>query len=220
MAVPTYDELLARSGIDAFIMEHTFEDNHLRELSLIIDKWERLARSLELPKTDIESISRQRDVEEQRDRMLECWKQRCGSAATYEMMTKALLRINRTDLAEKVAALRLTSSDAQIPEVRGNKPRICNSEPCLNAPPSSVSQNDRIPLVQGIIPSLKTLEEDFQVDLVTKVEVTLEENEVEIEIITRRFRMLPQSVRRQLETDERYEKTRQKILDLRTIKDL
>ena len=101
MAVPTYDELLARYDMEKSIMKQTFHDKHLREFSLTLDTWEKLARFLEIPGPDIANIKSQGDVDEQKMKMLEYWKQRCGSMATYEAMVKALLQISRTDLAEK-----------------------------------------------------------------------------------------------------------------------
>jgi hypothetical protein len=44
MAVPTYDELLAHYNVEIFIMKQTFDDEHLRELSIILDMFEILAR--------------------------------------------------------------------------------------------------------------------------------------------------------------------------------
>ena len=70
-----------------------------------------------------------------------------------------------------------------------------------------------------MIPTLRELEEKFY-DLVIFIKDTLENSEVSLDTITRRFRMLPQSVRRQHETDENYKETRQKILDSKTIKKL
>ena len=111
MAVPTYDELLARYDMENSIMKQSFNNEHLREFSLTLDTWEKLARFLGMPSPDIENIKTQGDAEEQRIRMLESWKQRCGSMATYEAMVQVLLKINRTDLAEKVITLRQSSRD-------------------------------------------------------------------------------------------------------------
>ena len=72
-------------------MEQTFDDDHLREFASVLDKWERLARSLGLANPDIEYIKNKGDLEEQRDGMVECWKQRLEYKATYEVMVKALL---------------------------------------------------------------------------------------------------------------------------------
>ena len=101
MAVPTYDELLAHYEVDSSTMRETFDDKHLRQFSLTLDIWETLAKFLEMPTSDIANIKSQGDAIEQKLKMLECWKQRRGSMATYEAMVKVLLQISRTDLAEK-----------------------------------------------------------------------------------------------------------------------
>ena len=111
MAVPSYDDLLARQNVDSNLMELTFEDEHLRELASKLESCELLGIYLEIPDTDIKGIMSQGEVEVQKIRLLKCWKQRCGSAATYRAMVNALLQIKRTDLAEKVIALRQTLRD-------------------------------------------------------------------------------------------------------------
>ena len=195
MAVPTYDELLAHFDMKKSVMKLTFDDKHLRQFSLILDTWEKLARFLEIPSPDIASIKSQGDVEEQKIRMLECWKQRCGSMATYETMIKTLLKISRTDLAEKVITFRQSSRDIPTPPVIPSEHRA------------------------EVTATLGKLEEEFY-NLVIYVEDTLEQSQVSLHTITRRFRMLPQSVRRQHETDESYKETRRRILDSETIKKL
>ena len=101
MAVPTYDELLDHCDVEKSIMKQTVDDKHLRQFSLMLDIWETLAKFLEMPTSDIANIKSQGDAIEQKLKMLECWKQRRGSMATYEAMVKVLLQISRTDLAEK-----------------------------------------------------------------------------------------------------------------------
>ena len=54
----------------------------------------------------------------------------------------------------------------------------------------------------------------------TFVEDTLQSNAVCINMITRRFSMLPQSIKRYQETDEKYRKTRRRILNSATTKEL
>ncbi|MCG8621472.1 MAG: death domain-containing protein, partial [Proteobacteria bacterium] len=110
MAVPTYDELLAHYNVEKSIMKQTFDDEHLREFSLALDTLETLAKFLGVPNSDITAIKNQETAIEQRMRMLECWKQRCGPMATYEAMVKTLLKINRTDLAEKIIILQRSSN--------------------------------------------------------------------------------------------------------------
>ena len=229
MAVPTYDELLAHYEVENSIMKWTIDNKHLREFSLTLDTWEKLARFLGMPTPDIANIKSQGDMEEQRIKMLECWKQRCGSMATYEAMVKALLQISRTDLAEKVVALRQSSKEATTTT------SSCPKESNLIAPTSSNGIEDKSspdvmsPLslpttpnehtAQEVIPTLRELEEEFY-ELVTFVETTLNKSNVQIDIITKRFRMLPQSIRRQHQTDESYKETRRRILDSETVKKL
>ena len=239
MAVPTYDELLARYDMEISIMKQTIDDEHLREFSLTLDVWEKLARFLGIPTPDITNIKSQGDAEEQRIKMLEHWKQRCGSMATYEAMVKALLKINRTDLAEKVIILRRSSIDIHILETTTtNQTLSCPNESSLTAPTSPASSSgieDAVspaamsPLslpatpsehtAQEVISTLSELEEEFY-DLVIYVEDVLENSKVSINTITRRFRMLPQSVKRQHETDESYKETRRRILESKTVKNL
>ena len=141
MAMPTYEELLARCDMDSSRMYQTFSDDHLREFSSLLDKWERLAKFLGMPNTDIDCIKNQGDVEEQRPRMLECWKQRCGSAATYKAMVKALLQISRTDLAEKVIILRRSSQNIHKLENTTNQTLSHPKEYSLTAPTSPASSS-------------------------------------------------------------------------------
>ena len=232
MAVPTYDELLAHYEVENSIMKWAFDNKHLREFSLTLDTWENLARFLGMPTPDITNIKSQGDMEEQRIRMLECWKHRCGSKATYEAMVKALLQISRTDLAEKVITIRQSLKEATTAI---NQTLPCPKESNLIAPTSSNGIEDKSspdvlsPLslpttpneytTQEVIPTLRELEEEFY-ELVTFVETTLNKNNVQVDIITRRFRMLPQSIRRQHQTDECYKETRRRILDSETVKKL
>ena len=233
MAVPTYDELLAHYDMDNAIMKQTFNDEDLRQFSLTLDMWEKLARFLAVPSPDIANIKSQGDAEEQRIRMLECWKQRCGSMATYEAMVKALLQISRTDLAEKVITLRKASRG-----IRTLEPTTIPEESSQTAPPSQANSGgikdtlssaatspmflpatSRECTTQEVTSTLKELEEEFY-NLVIYIEDTLENSKVSLNTITRRFRMLPQSIRRQHETDKSYKETRRRVLDSETVKKL
>ena len=221
MTVPTYDELLARNNIKKSTMREAIEDKHLIEFSLSLDAWKRLARHLGMPDTDIESIKSHENEEERRDRMLKCWKERCGSYATYEELVKVLLRINRTDLAEKVVSLRQSTSTSETK----TQPNPSESHLALSPAPSQASSTETEDLSSTVqsqedkIPTLQGLEEEFY-KLMTFVEDTLKNNEVNITTITRRFRMLPQSVKRRQETDNDYKETRRRILNSTSIKDL
>ena len=202
-------------------MKLTIDDKHLRQFSLTLDTWEKLARFLGIPSPDITNIKSQGDAEEQKIRMLECWKQRCGSMATYEAMVKALLQISRTDLAEKIIKSRQPSKHNHTLEIAiANQNVSCTIESGLTSPTSPTSSSgieDAVSLAvasprslpatpseqttQEVISTLRELEEEFY-KLVTYIEETLEDSKVSLNAITKRFRMLPQSVRRQHETDE------------------
>ena len=216
-------------------MKQTFDDEHLREFSLALDTLETLAKFLGIPNSDIIAIKNQRCTIEQRMRMLECWKQRCGSMATYEAMVKALLKINRTDLAEKVITLRWSSNAFNsLTTAKTNQSFSSSKESSLISPTFQASSNRMeeaslqalsLPATpneyptKDVIPTLRELEEQFY-DLVIFIEDTLKHSEVSLDTITRRFSMLPQSVKRQHETDENYTATRQRILKSQSVKDL
>ena len=236
MAVPTYEELLVHYDIDSSIMKESFDDKHLRQFSLSLDLWETLAKFLEMPNLDIANIKSQGDAVVQTLKMLECWKQRRGSMATYEAMVKALLQINRTDLAEKVITLR--QSSGQSKSITANKNLSYHKESSWIAPTSPRSSNGiedasslaaMSPLslpanptehsAPEVIQTLRDLEDEFY-ELVTFVEATLKNSNVQIDTITRRFSMLPQSIRRQHQTDECYKETRRRILNSKSIKKL
>ena len=232
MAVPTYDELLARYDMEKSIMKQTFHDKHLREFSLTLDTWEKLARFLEIPGPDIANIKSQGDVDEQKMKMLEYWKQRCGSMATYEAMVKALLQISRTDLAEKIIALRLMSLRVLESTPTNQTPPNSRSNEAPTSPASSSGTEDSPSMAsislratnkhlatQEVISTLQKLEEDFY-GLVVYVEDALENSQLHLNTIIRRFRMLPLSIKRQHERDTNYTKIRQKILDSETVKKL
>ena len=220
-------------------MKQTFDDEHLKEFALTLDMWEKLARFLRMPSPDIANIKSQGDMEEQKIKMLECWKQRRGSMATYEIMVKALLQISRTDLAEKVIILKKSSTNTHTLETTTiNHTLLCSSESSLTGPTSPASSSGMedahspaamLPLSLPATPSehtaaevastLRELEEEFY-DLVIYIEDTLEKSRVSLNTITRRFRMLPQSIKRQHEMDESYKETRRRILKSKTIKKL
>ena len=229
MAVPSYEDILVRWNVDSSLMKLKFSDDHKMELAskLETSNCEVLVRHLGLDSSEIEDTKGERNAELQRIRMLECWKQRRGSMATYEVLAKALLQIKRTDLAEEVVALTFSLRETNLPT---NHSQPCSVLSSLVMPPSSASSSgveDMSPLgavsvdpAQDLTPVLTELEREFY-DLVTFVEATLEKREdVGINTITRRFSMLPQSIKRRQQTDENYRETRRRILNSTTTKEL
>ena len=229
MAVPTYKELLAHCNVDNSLMEQTFSDDHVMEISSQLDKWEALALTLRLPSTEIENIKNSGDVEMQRYNLFKRWKQRCGSMATYRALVKALLQINRTDLAEEVITLQKSIEESPpspsetnlaTPTSPASSCGIKDMSPSATTSPSQlITPCEHEQTVKQVISTLKELEKEFY-DLVIFIEDTLENSKVSLNIITRRFRMLPQSVRRQHETDDNYKEIRKSILNSKTIKEL
>ena len=242
MAIPTYDELLVKHDMEKFIMKQTFDDKDLRQFSLTLDMWEILAKFLEMPNPDIANIKSQGEAAGQKIRMLESWKQRCGSMATYEVMVKALLKISRTDLAEKVIEFRVPSRDTPTLETATSNQKLSYPQESSQTAPTSLASSSGIEdacspaataavspsslpamsceyLAQRVTQSLQELEEEF-LQLVIFIENTLDNSQVNLNTIIRRFSMLPQSVKRKHETDENYKETRRKILESKTVKQL
>jgi hypothetical protein len=94
MAVPSFEELLTLWKIDSSTLEQPFGDDHILDFATKrLDEREMLAKSVKIPASEIDTIkegaARLRPM-----RMLECWKRRCGSRATYGVMIEALLSSN------------------------------------------------------------------------------------------------------------------------------
>ena len=217
MDAPTYEELLIRHKMDEPVMEDLPNEDLLMKFASKLDHWETLAKYLKLSSQEIENLKRQGDLRLQSIKMLECWKQRCGQGATHKAMVKALLEIGRTDLAEMVfESLQGRENSPATPTSPASSSAVEDMSPLPVMSPSSVVE---APIAQDLVPTLTQFEEEFH-ELVNDVEAILDENEVHVSIITKRFRTLPQSIRRRHQTDEYYRQTRQKILDSRTTKEL
>lgn len=79
-------------------------DDHLERLSLKLgDSWEALARRLGFEEADIEEFNTRKQPDTaKRLTMLQKWKRRLGSGATYKVLWEALCHefVGRRDLAE------------------------------------------------------------------------------------------------------------------------
>ena len=214
MSVPTLDDLLNRHGIDSSLMELPFENDHRNNLAVILKSCtcEQLAAYLQIPNSEIELIMSKRDAFTRIITILEVWKSRHGPRATFGTLVNALIKAEATDIADKVVAftstLSATEKETYVPAVPAHPTQL--SSVVAVSPSSSPAQ---------VATTLHQLEEEFLM-LVIDIEVILEKNDVQVNAITNRFRMLPQSIRRRQETDSNYETTRQKVLDSKTIKEL
>ncbi|KAJ8034183.1 THO complex subunit 1 [Holothuria leucospilota] len=73
----------------------------------LTDEWKSLGRKLHLDDADIYRIETDcKSTEEAIYQMLQCWKKKEGSSATYAVLVTALEEVNRKDLAEKVQNLK------------------------------------------------------------------------------------------------------------------
>ena len=248
MALLTYDELLIEEQIESSTMEHIVQNSDLLNLSFKLDRWELLANSLELESSDVESIRSCGNMEEQRLKMLQLWKQR-NVRATYEVLTRAMLRIRRTDLAVIVAKMvssRASSDDQKSTAVtdctRSARSSLSTSNENTSHPLASSSEiiplgplAPRFPvhtcyssgfviapstcLSWDIGTTIQELEGDFH-KLLIQIEHILEENGIKSCALVSRFRCLPESVKRQHQTDRKYTRTRRRILNSETIREL
>ena len=92
MAVPTYEELLAHCKVDSSLMDQTCNAHHLTEFGSQLDDWEKLASFLRIPSLEIEEIKSQGGKGMKGIRLLQCWKQRRASMATYKHWWKHYFR--------------------------------------------------------------------------------------------------------------------------------
>ena len=232
MAVPTYDELVVWCRVNRSLMILPFGDDHKLDLAIKLESCncELLATSLGIPTSEIDNITNNRM---KTICLLECWKQRSGSMATYELLTKALLQINRTDLAEKVVAF--TLSVRSRTGTATDRTQSQSSESNFASPPSPASSSgvEMSPSPEPTTPpppsahptqafaitqTLSELEEDF-FQLVKFVEQTSDTNHIEMKILTRRFSMLPASIPKE-PRDRIYFKTKRQILESKTTKEM
>ena len=241
MAVPSFEELLIRWKIDGSTLEEPFSDGHILDFATKLDGWEMLAKFVGIPTAEIDTV-KAKEAELRPMRMLECWKRRCGSKATYGAMIQALLQINRTDLAEYIIGLISIKSgsanhDAQTKHVTvtANASTQCSSLVFPPSPSSSSGAEGLSPTrslpsspstmaaqeVERVKLTLEELEREF-FDLVVCTEATLTKfcNQEHLDKIIQRFRMLPVSIKRQYQTDDNYLMTRRRILASSTIKEL
>jgi hypothetical protein len=220
MAVPSFEELLTRWKIDSSALEQSFSDDHILDFATKLDGWEILAKFVRVPNSEIDSIKDKGAAQLQPMKMLECWKRRCGSKATYRAMIEALLQIDRTDLAEYIIGLIKRSRSANY--TRSSNlvfpPSPSNSSGAEGMSPSRSLPSSPSATVQVKL-TLIELEKEF-FDLIVSTEATLTHNRVPLDVIIKRFRMLPLSIKRQYQTDDNYSVIRRRILNSSTIKEL
>ena len=107
------------------VKEGTPSEEELETLSRkIAEKWKSLGRFLGLDEVKLMAFDTENmEYSEKAYQMLLCWKQREGSAATYQVLLEALCQplVDHRDLAEKICALATVPPEIQA---RGLKARL------------------------------------------------------------------------------------------------
>ena len=89
-------------------------DEHLRQISLSITDWLGMAPFLHLSSADQENIKAfaPQSIQAQKVQMLERWKQKFGTAATYRKLSESFLQCGRQDLVDIITELTTESETA------------------------------------------------------------------------------------------------------------
>ena len=108
------EELTERVGV---LADHIISDLHLEEIaSFLLVDWRSLPPHLSLEEIIVRDIERRYPDERGRRReLLQLWRQRYGSAATYRRLIQALLEIQCRQDAEAVCRLLLRSFLPALP---------------------------------------------------------------------------------------------------------
>ena len=110
---PSLNDLIA--GIPARELDQSCTDENLREVSLVVTKWQTIAPFLGLKEQD-EEVIQEYPVGRRRLQMLTMWKERFGSTATYRRLIEAFDRIGRRDLVDRVCGILFASVGSELPQ--------------------------------------------------------------------------------------------------------
>ena len=204
---PSFDDLLKQHKlIDSSLLDRQVSKDHLFEFSCSLDGWERLGHALHIPTDPIKTNF---NYDYQGLRMLEEWNESHGPRATYKVLVKALLMIRSVNKANSVVSM-----------VARDKPLSdANSRCTMPSSLLNVTRTVHTAQQEELLMTLNDLEEDF-FNLVTKIELALTENNANVNLITRRFRMLSELVKWHHRTDNNYTITRQKVINSKTVTEL
>ena len=114
---PTLEGLVKEFRISPKLLNQKCSEEHLKSVSLFLG-WRRVAPHLGLSKMDIEAIEvEKRTEDERRLEVLQKWKMKYGSKATYKSLIAVLLAVENAEDAEGVCALLQTPADAGMTTV-------------------------------------------------------------------------------------------------------
>lgn len=105
-AAVSLQDLLDYLEIQECHLKKRCNDEHVREVALLIDKWEVYASHLGLTQTEIDSIKEDgRANEEKKILALQKWKTKNAFKATFKVLIQMFLKAGNAELAEKVAIM-------------------------------------------------------------------------------------------------------------------
>ena len=105
-------DIIIETGVTTEALSNPFSDEVLLKLSTLCDKWQHIGIHLGLSSSDIEKIAREfRTTDERMVRILEYWRTRDESKATYKKLIEVLFKSKETKLAMDVCkAVKAASS--------------------------------------------------------------------------------------------------------------
>jgi len=97
--------LVRKYNIPENWLDQMCSDEHIREIARGMTDWKHIAYELDLKDTEIEEIDMERTVAVQRLKVLEMWKKKFYSEATYRRLLEVFLTIEKMEYAEKLCKL-------------------------------------------------------------------------------------------------------------------
>ena len=114
LAPPTLDDLVRVTGVPLQNLDEPCSDEHLRDISSDLTHWRDVAPHLGLKEGDIEEIERDiKNESEKRPKVLQKWKHKYGSKASYRVLIEALLKCHMANHAENVCCLLVARDDSK-----------------------------------------------------------------------------------------------------------
>ena len=105
MEKPTLEELMARLHLSQHQLDQKISEDHLMEVSMIIDDHQVLGPLLRLSEPAMATINPNLHITLQRMKMLQMWSQKYDWRATYNEIIKVLLRLEKAHQAQRVCEL-------------------------------------------------------------------------------------------------------------------
>ena len=102
VAQPSYEVL---KDVPSDKLDQTCKVKHLNELALSITDWQSIAPLLGLTEADESEVEDCKKIRTKNIRMLRKWRSKFGAKATYRNLAEVLLKLEETDLAEKLCDL-------------------------------------------------------------------------------------------------------------------